>query len=392
MRGHLSFLQIRRLARRISKDLITVPFEVGLRGVRTPGLRAADGLTCETDQPIAGALGVSEVLGDQKPVIVIEADRTSVERLVVVCAQGETVFLGVGAAVAVPVDVGGLYAEIGGTEQGIVAADRATVLVDAEDGVAEGRIARSSPSHLDVRHSHGVEDIVVERWLPMVFEQLLGDAVNEVGFRAETIVQFRGEAPVCSDLTNDREAWIVPVRCGVEVGLKRLSLGNLPEAVRLQVPKRILGSSRARRAEVLQEPSDVLLYSSKRNQALITALERGQCVEQEQGLVRSRSPPRRQMLMSAKWSRISASLDSVLVPPTGPLWQCWVVSFAFNASETPGRWTQDPPGSLPGWAGHVQVVLRGVGSRSVMIQAVVGGSRLAVAMQVEKTRARKASR
>ena len=126
----------------------------------------------------------------------------------------------------------------------------------------------------------------MERWLPMVFEQLLGDAVNEVGFRAETIVQFRGEAPVCSDLTNDREAWIVPVRCGVEVGLKRLSLGNLPEAVRLQVPKRILGSSRARRAEVLQEPSDVLLYSSKRNQALITALERGQCVEQEQGLVR----------------------------------------------------------------------------------------------------------
>ena len=145
VRGHLSFLQIRRLARRISKDLVTVPFEVGLRGVRTPGLWAADGLTCETDQPIAGALGVSEVLGDQKPVIVIEADRTSVECLVVVGAQGEAVFLGVGAAVAVPVDVGRLDAEIGGTEQGIVAADRATVLVDAEDGVAEGRIARSSP-------------------------------------------------------------------------------------------------------------------------------------------------------------------------------------------------------------------------------------------------------
>ncbi len=45
--------------------------------------------------------------------VVIKADCTSIECLVVIGAEGEAVFLCVGAAVAVPVDVGRFDAELG---------------------------------------------------------------------------------------------------------------------------------------------------------------------------------------------------------------------------------------------------------------------------------------
>ena len=85
-----------------------MPVEVLCRRGCTAGLRAAKRLAGVSDEPFTCTLGVSKVLGDQEPEVVVQAQRAAIERLVVVGAEGKTVFLGVRAAVAMPVDVHGL--------------------------------------------------------------------------------------------------------------------------------------------------------------------------------------------------------------------------------------------------------------------------------------------
>jgi len=85
-----------------------MPVEVFCRRGCTAGLWATKRLAGEPEEPFTCTLGVPKVLGDQEAVVIIQAERAAVERFVVVGAEGETVFLGVRAAVAMPVDVRGL--------------------------------------------------------------------------------------------------------------------------------------------------------------------------------------------------------------------------------------------------------------------------------------------
>jgi len=69
------------------------------------------------------------MLGDEYPVLIVEADGASVEGLVVQRAQCEAVVFGVRAGGGVPADVGGFDAQTRVFQHCIEAADGAAVLV-----------------------------------------------------------------------------------------------------------------------------------------------------------------------------------------------------------------------------------------------------------------------
>ncbi len=262
------------MAWRAAEHLFPMPVEMLCRWGCTAGLRAAKRLAGEPEEPFASTLGVPKVLRDQEPVVVIQAKRAAVERLVVVGAEGQAVFLCVRAAVAMPVDVRGLDAKIGGTKMSVVSAHSATEFVDAEDGVAEGGVTRAAPRDLNVGHSDGIQYVLVKRRLPVILKQLLRDAVDEIGLGPELVIELAGKTAVGTDISDDGEARIVAVRRLVKIGLQFVALGNLPQAVRLQVPEGVLGPSGARWAEVFQQTADAFLDARKRDQAIFTALER----------------------------------------------------------------------------------------------------------------------
>ena len=67
----------------------------------------------------------------------------------------------------------------------------------------------------------------------MRVEELLRGSVDEVGPRAELVVEVLRQGAVGADVTDSGEARVVAVRRLVEVGLQGFALGDLPQAVRL---------------------------------------------------------------------------------------------------------------------------------------------------------------
>ena len=68
--------------------------------------------------------------------------------------------------------------------------------------------------------------------------------------------------------------------------MQDFALRDFPQAIGLQVPERVLGPGGPRWAEVFQKTADAFFDVRERDQAIFTALERGQGVEEEQWLVR----------------------------------------------------------------------------------------------------------
>jgi len=162
-----------------------------------------------------------------------------------------------------------------------------TVLVDSEDVVAEGRVARAATRHLNVGHADRVKDVVVERGLPMVFEKLLGDVVDEVGTSAKCGIEISGDASLRSLTDQHRSRWVVFSRAALKLGVQCVELSNLPETIRLEVPERVLRvEAFPRRAELGEELSEVLVQFLERHQARLAPLDSRKGVQQEQGLVR----------------------------------------------------------------------------------------------------------
>ena len=115
----------------------------------------------EPQQPLVDAVAAAYMLRDEDAAVVVETDRPAIKRLVVEGAEGEAVVRCVGAAGGVPFDVRGLETEVGALELAVVTANCAAVLVDAEDGVAKGRVAFQGVPDCHPGHPDGVEDVVV---------------------------------------------------------------------------------------------------------------------------------------------------------------------------------------------------------------------------------------
>jgi len=143
-------------------------------------------------QPLVNPVAASDLLRDEDSSVVAEVDRSTVERLVVEGAEGQTVVGRVGTTGRVPLDVRSFDAEVGSLELSVIAADGAPVFVDPKDRVAECRVAFERATHCDPWHADGVEDVVAVGGLPMGIEELLGDVVDEVGLSAEGVEEVLG--------------------------------------------------------------------------------------------------------------------------------------------------------------------------------------------------------
>ena len=139
------------------------------------------------------------MLRDQYSTIVVEADRTAVEDLVVKGAQADAVFGGIRATDRVPSDVSGLEGQVGVAELAVPAADGTAVFVDAEDHLVGIRVSFSACADLNPRHADSVEDVLVIGRFPLVFENLLSDSVDEFRACAEEVEELRGNPPSAPD-------------------------------------------------------------------------------------------------------------------------------------------------------------------------------------------------
>ena len=149
------------------------------------------------------------MLGDEDSVLVVEADGASVEGLVVQRTQGQTVVFCVRAGGGVPADVGGFDTQTRVFQHCIEAADGASVLVDAQDGVTEGGIAASPEGRHNPGHADGVEQILVDRLGEVVVEDPLGDLVNESGVGLEPGDKIRRKATVGTGFKKHALGWVV---------------------------------------------------------------------------------------------------------------------------------------------------------------------------------------
>ena len=138
-------------------------------------LGSTDWLAEVVEEEFVDAIAPPDVLGDEDPAVIVETDGAAVEGLVVEGAESHAVVLGVSAAGSVPANMGGLDAEISVAEHAVVAANGAAVLVDPEDGVAEGRIAAGLLGGGDPRHANCVEDVMVETRREVVLEYAIDD-------------------------------------------------------------------------------------------------------------------------------------------------------------------------------------------------------------------------
>ena len=160
------------------------------------------------------------------------------------------------------------------------------MFVDAEDGVAERGVAFQRAPDGHPRHPNRVEDVLVVAGLPVGIEELLGNTVDELRLGSEVFEEIGSEAAVCAGIADDCEAWVVTIGRFVKVGLEDVTFGDLPKAIGLQVPKRVLGSCRAGRTEVLEETAEVFLDVREWDQAIFATLECRQRVEKEEWFVR----------------------------------------------------------------------------------------------------------
>jgi len=263
-----------------------MPTNVVARRPKFAMLRRANGSADESQEPLVDPVAATNVLRDEDATIVVEPDGPAVERFVVKRAESEAVVGGVGTSCGVPLDVRSFDAEVGSLELSVIATDGAPVFVDPEDRVAEGRVAFERATNRHPWHADRVEDVVVVGRFPMSVEELLGNRVDEVGLGAECVVEIRGQAAVGAGAADNGESRVVAVGCFVEVGLEGVALGDLPKAIRLQVPKRILGPGGPRWAEVLEECAEVALNFGEWDQSVFATLECGQGIEQEQWFVR----------------------------------------------------------------------------------------------------------
>ena len=136
--------------------------------------------------------------------VLVDPEGTSVQRAVVEEAQRQAVVLGVGAAVAVPLDVGGLQAQLRAAHAPVVAADSAATLVDAEDPFSERGVPGAPEPRLDdPGKGHGVEDVLVDRAREVGIQEQSGDAVDEVGTGPEQRVEFGWKAGLGFHLQQD---------------------------------------------------------------------------------------------------------------------------------------------------------------------------------------------
>jgi len=137
-------------------------------------------------------MAATDVLRDEDATVVVEADGSTVESLVMERAERETVVGGIGSTCGVPFNVRGLDAEVGSLELAIIATDGAPVFVDSEDRVAEGRVAFERAAHRYPRHPDRVENIFVVGGLPMGFEELLSDLIDKVWSRSKCLEEVFG--------------------------------------------------------------------------------------------------------------------------------------------------------------------------------------------------------
>jgi hypothetical protein len=231
-----------------------MPFEVDYSRWRTPGLRASESPPCKSDQPVAGALGITEVLRYQEAVVIGEAQGSSIERLVVVGAQSEAVVFGIGPSMAVPSDMSSLDAEVGGAEQCVVATHRATVFVDAENGFAECGVARTAACDLDERHPNGIQNVAVERSLPVVFEEAGYDVVHQIRADSKAVVEIGGQAALGLGAQEHRFWRVVLPGPLIQISFQVVDLRDIPQAIRPEMPKRVLRvKALARGAEIHEQ-------------------------------------------------------------------------------------------------------------------------------------------
>lgn len=90
---------------RSPKNLFKMPLDVFFRRRKASTLRAQKTATRESDDPLLGAPRWTHKPGNQDALVIPKANGATVERLVVDCAQSQTVVLGVDTAVAMPVHV-----------------------------------------------------------------------------------------------------------------------------------------------------------------------------------------------------------------------------------------------------------------------------------------------
>ena len=127
----------------------------------------------------------------------------------------------------------------------------------------------------------------MERWLPVILEELGCDSVDEIGARTECGIEVRGEAAFGFGSDQHRPGWVVLPRAPLEIRIQLVELWNLPQAVRLQVPKWVLRvKALSWRAEFSEEFLEALVQLLEQRQSWFAPLETCERVEEQQRLVR----------------------------------------------------------------------------------------------------------
>jgi len=165
------------------------------------------------------------------------------------------------------------------------------VLVDPQDQVAEIGVPEATLDVDDPGHADGVEQILVDRDREVVVEQAGDDGVDEGGVASQALVERLGEAAVGVDRADRGDPGIVAPGGLVEVGLERSPLRDLPEAVGLEVPERVLGAGLAGRPEVREELAESQLEVGEGDEARLAPLQPGELVKQQERLVRGSLSP-----------------------------------------------------------------------------------------------------
>ncbi len=93
--------------------MFSMPLKVGDGRLGPTGEWAPERLAQVFQEPVVDARGPSDVLGDQDPVVVVDAECTPVEGFVVEGAEGYPVVLVVCAIGSMPPDVGRIDTEVG---------------------------------------------------------------------------------------------------------------------------------------------------------------------------------------------------------------------------------------------------------------------------------------
>lgn len=218
-------------------------------------LGAAQGLGVEVEEPTNGSAQTVDLAGNQDDVAAghcREAERASVERLVVESAQGQAVRNGVGTSRGVPLDVRGFQADGIVAQAHVEVAHGAAALIDTQDVAPECRVARGCriPQHDVTGDSDSAADVIVQRRREVAVEQPFRCLLHKRPVCLQQGMDAFGKP--AGDVVFDEPAVVDGASWSHWVVLR-----DLPETVATQVDERQLRMmSAARRSETIEQVAE----------------------------------------------------------------------------------------------------------------------------------------